>query len=158
MPRRALAVPMSDPAVMPKTGLITDTWTDFFMELTKVIAAAPQRLIVSEALNLGASVGVTTPAVGLHGPGLYRITFYLRIVRPATVSSSVLVNLQWTDKGVNVTLPFPALTLNLTRGITTGTALARADSANSLGYSTTYSSVGAQNMQYDLISFYELVN
>ena len=158
MPRRAIAVPMSDQVVTPKTGMATDTWIDFFLEQARLLAATPQRLIVSDARAQDASIGVTTPAVALHGPGLYRVSYYLRVVRPGAVSSSIAVTLHWKDQNVSVTLPFPALTTNTTSAVSTGTALARADSANVLAYSTTYASAGTPAMLYDLVISVELVN
>jgi len=125
------------------------TFIDWITSLTQDVDAAPARLDTVELTAQAASIS-TTPIGTPDADGLYRVTFYARITRAATVSSSLTVTLSWTHNGVTVTHSFSAVTGNTTTTFQSDSLLIRADAATPVSYATTYVSNGATTMQHSL--------
>lgn len=132
------------------TDQITTVFRQWLLSLTGRIGTASHFASPATVSGSGASIGVTALGAAV-APGIYRVSFYARITRPGTVSSSLTVTLSWTDGGVACTKSFTAITGNTTGTTGSETYLVRSDSGTNVSYSTTYASVGATTMTYDLV-------
>lgn len=149
------AAPVRDEIAVPepKTGrlLLPRVWIDWFTALTIQVERNPERLQTVELEQQGSSIGTTPIPLDVLSEGLYRLTYYLRITRAATTSSSLSVTFGWTDGAVSCAFSTPAaVTGNTTNTVRGDTILVRSDQAAPLTYATTYASVGATSMQYSL--------
>lgn len=155
--RDSIAVPV-DPTLKPdKDGNITlppllvpRPWIDWLTALTTRVETTPNNVETVELNTQMSSIGTTPLPMDNFGAGLYRITYYARITRAGTVSSSLTVALGWTDGAVNCGYTGPALTTNTVNSVQGHTIMVRSDSPPVLTYATTYASVGATPMQYSL--------
>jgi hypothetical protein len=125
-------------------------WGAWFLALHNAVDAAAQRTghalgLTTQAASLAATTLVPVPATGL-----YRITYYARITRAATTSSSLTVTVRWTDGGIAVARSGAAITGNTTATVQADSLLVQADQGTLLTIETTYASVGATTMQYAL--------
>lgn len=126
---------------------------------------AVHNAVDSAALRVGRSVGLTTQSASLAATtllpvpatGLYRVTYYARITRAATTSSSLTVTVRWTDGGVAMAQAFPAITGNTTATYQAESLLVQADQGTAITVETTYSSTGATTMQYALSARLEAI-
>lgn len=132
-------------------------WGAWFLALHNAVDATAQRIgravgLSTQSASLAAATVVPVPATGL-----YRVTYYARITRAATASSSLTVTVRWTDGGVALSLPGAALTGNTTATFQTVTFLLQADQGTNITVETAYSSTGATTMQYTLSARVEAV-
>ncbi len=141
------APPLSDP-ISGKDGALTVPWSDYFGRLPITFAAFPARFRNAALTTQAASIGATALDSSVN-EGLYRLTYYARITRAGTVSSSLTVTLSWTDGGVACSYAGSAITGNTTATVQSGTVMVRSDHA-AINYATTYASAGATTMQYAL--------
>ena len=132
------------------SGLLEDVWIDFFQRLLDQLNAAPWVRQQARAATQGASIAATDFSGGGLSAGLYRITYYTRITRAATTSSSLTITFDWTDEGVSPTASGTAIIGNTTTTFQSGTIMIYTDSNTPIRYSTTYASVGATTMLYKL--------
>ena len=144
MPRRYL----------PRSGLTRPDGrpTVVLEQLLRSLREIPEWVKSTEQRTLAAALTPTTLATApAEHEALYKFTYYVRIVRAATISSSLQVTFTWTDGGVTQTYTAPALT-----GNTTDThqvleeVTIRADPGTEVTVETSYSSTGATDMQYDV--------
>ena len=96
------------------------------------------------------SVAATAIQAGVLEPGLYRVSYYLRVTRAATSSSSIALTIRWTDGAIACNYVSGATTGNTTATVLQGSVLVSVDKGSSITYETTYASVGATTMQYAL--------
>ena len=141
-------MPVRD-AVVNKDGSIAEPWRLYLRQQSSEVASAPTRQGQTALTAQAASLSATAVPVTVTD-GLWRLSFYARLTQAATTSSSLIVTLKWTDGGVLCGLSGAAITGNTTDSVQSGTALVRADGNTSLLYQTTYASVGATPMQYQL--------
>lgn len=132
-------------------------WGAWFLALHNAVDATAQRTgralgITAQAASLAATTLVPVPATGL-----YRVTYYARISRAATVSSSLTVTIRWTDGSVALTLPGAALIANTTTTFQTVSVVLQADQGAAIEIETTYATSGATTMQYALSARVEAV-
>lgn len=132
---------------LPKL-FVTDEWLRWLTSVIDAIRAAAQKVGTVGLTTQGASIGTTAIPTARLGAGLYRVTFYARITRAATASSSLTVTVSWTDGGIACSQTFAAVTGNTTATTQSGSLMARVDEATSISYATTYLSSGATSMQY----------
>lgn len=164
-------MPLSDPIARPRNralaqgkrdaseGTLTDVWIPYFQSQNSIVATALRQAAVPvELSDQSASIGVTAIPADSLAPGLYRVTWYARITRAATTSSSLVVTFSWTDGGIACSTSSAALTGNTTSTSGTGSALMNIDQASPVSYSTTYGSVGATTMQHSLAIVLETIN
>lgn len=144
-------------AVAIAQGLIGRDWHEWLRQLAQAVDAAAQRVgtlpaVAAQGAALAAQTIVTAPVTGL-----YRVGYYLRVTRAATVSSSATVTMRWTDGGVACLFTFGALTGNTVD--TVGSALRdiRADKGSAITIEVAYASVGATSMQFGLEARAELL-
>lgn len=138
-----------DPLV-DATKNITYRWAIFFDALLQTVNQQPTRIdsVVIEASD--ASIGATGLALGTTSQGLFRVSWFLRIVTPAGVSSSATLAFRGTDGGVNYVQAGAAVTGNTTATVQSGTFLMRRDQGTALTYEVAYASVGGPAMAFDL--------
>jgi len=135
----------------PDEGKATQPWIDYWTQQGGVLASASSRVKGANLQTQAGSIPATDLALGALNSGLYFACYYLRVTQAASVSSSIDLTLNWTDRGQALTITIPALTGNTVTTFTDGVHLLRIDGGTALvTYSTTYASVGGTPMQYSL--------
>lgn len=142
----------------PQEGLCTDVWIKYLQNREDAISAAPQRNASTSALTQSASIGSTSIPSGTLNAGLYRATFYGTVKTAATVSSSLSVTFSWTYLGQAKSITSTPYTGNNITEATTGAAMFYADAGSPITYATTYATVGATSMVYDIYVVLEKVD
>ena len=144
MPRRFF--PLGDPFV--RDGRITPRWEGLLRDLI----AVPSWVRGAERSSLQAALSpVTLVPSEPRSETLYRLSYYVRVVQAATVSSSLQVTITWTDGGVTQTYTGALLTGNTTTTLEQQTELLiQVDPDTPVEVSTSYASVGADPMEYDV--------
>lgn len=125
-------------------------WLKWLGELTLQLDEKPARKNHVRLVNQNASLATTPIPLGEIPPGLWRISYHVRVTVPGTVSSSIQVTLAWTDGGVSQSEAGAALNGNLTTTRECATRIIRVDNASPISYATTYASAGATAMRYAL--------
>lgn len=131
-------------------GYLTDPWVEWLNLLSAQVSASA---FVKNSVSLtsqGASIGGTDFSGGTVSAGLYRLTYYVRVTRAATTSSSIQVSFTWTDDGVALSFGGTILAGNTTTTGTSQSITVEIDASSPLLYSTTYASVGGTSMLYKL--------
>jgi hypothetical protein len=158
----ALPLPVTDPLVnAPNPNLpkgqkdvnaygMTDTWAKFFGSIAQTVSQASSTLNTTSVTAAAASIITTNLPLGQLNSGLYRVTWYARITRAASSSSSLTITLGWTDGGVAITQSGAAITGNTTATYQSLTYMIHVDRLTEITYATTYSSTGGTTMQYSL--------
>lgn len=142
------APPPVNDRVSGPDGLLTSAWRDWFERLPATLDAAPLRISAVSLTTQAASLAATNFAGATLLAGLYRATYYARITRAATTSSSLTVSLRWTEGGVVQTAVGTAIVGNTTATGQSDSILINIDAGSQVQYLTTYASVGATAMQY----------
>ena len=132
-------------------------WIQFFGGQTDRINQGAAVVVFKQLKTQGAAVATTSFATETLSPGLYRVSYYARITRAATTSSSLTVTIGHTDGAVSITQVGAAITGNTTATVQSGTALMRVDTATAVTYGTAYSSTGSTSMQYRLDLAFEFL-
>lgn len=125
-------------------------WLKWLGELTLQLDEKPARKNHVRLLNQNASLATTPIPLGEIPPGLWRISYHVRVTTPGTVSSSIRVTIGWTDGGIAQSEAGTTLNGNLTTTREGATRIIRVDNASPITYATTYASAGATAMQYAL--------
>jgi hypothetical protein len=136
---------------------VTFPWERWFGSLGIDVIARPERVAIVDLSGQGASIAATSLPVGSITHGVYRVSYYARITRAATTSSSLTVAVTWPDS-VTCTHTGAAITGNTTATFQEDVITMDVDSAGPIQYSTTYASVGAVSMQYKLVVTCEKVD
>ena len=121
-------------------------------------------LAVEQAKPLAAAIAPVAMIVPVTAPTplvqtvLYQVSYAVQIVTPATVSSEVVLTITWTENDIVQTYVVPAITGNTvdTQENDTGILIV-ADADSEVTVETSYASVGAENMEYDIQVSYEPV-
>lgn len=141
----------------PSAWKITTSWLEFLSRLQFVVGLAPTRIGSIALLDQGASISDTDFSGGVVPAGDYRISFYARISRAATVSSSLTLIFKWTDGAVTKTFTGTPITGNTTDSFQSGTLFISSDTDAPITYATTYVTNGATTMLYKLNAIIERV-
>jgi hypothetical protein len=157
MPLTFAPAPIRDPIAVQQTNVITQPWIDWLAALVQAIDATPERVDSTTVQDQSASI-VATPLGNALSAGTYRVSWYARITRAGTVSSTLTVTIGWTESSQALTSSGAAITGNTVTTTQSGSVLIDIDHAASLTYATTYGSVGATSMQYRLTVVVESVN
>ena len=133
-----------------QAGYLTQPWVEWLNLLAAQVQASPylQNNVTYTAQT--ATIAATDFTGGSLTTGLYRLTYYTRITRAATTSSSLTISFTWTDDTVALSLTYAALTGNTVTTGQTNTALVKIDAASPVLITATYASVGATSMEYKL--------
>lgn len=149
--------PVSEPNPDTKKQMLTRPWVDWFAALGNRVDQQTQKLDVIEMYNLSGTIGVTPIPLSVSDQGIFRITYYTRIMQQAATSSSVTVTIGWTDGAITCFQAFPAMTGN-TQGTTQShTLMVRNDQASALTYQITVASNPAGQVRYSFIVMVEQV-
>jgi hypothetical protein len=150
--------PTISPITMQQGSTLSSDWTRWMLALWGTVSAQP--IVIGTRLNLtkqNAAIPQTAfPSPALRG-GLYRITWYVRITTPDPVSSSVALTIGFSDSGLALTIPIPALTGNTVLSVLSGTTIVFSDQATAMTYATTYASNTPGTMKYRLAAAVEQV-
>lgn len=132
------------------TGLFQPRLLTWFRDLRQQVDLNPARITRVSRATQSASISTTAIPSETLVDGLYQVLTFTRVVRAATTSSSLRVDMSGTDNSVSYTQQGTAITGNTTA--TTGRDLffLRISGASPISYSTTYASVGGTTMAYDL--------
>lgn len=144
----------------PQEGLVTDEWAYFLTTQQQNASQAPARVGLIQLTGQNAALPPTQITGSALNAGLYRISCYARITTAAGVSSSLTVQLGWTDNGTAVAgfTPIPAITGNLITSVGSWTGMIFSDANAPILYSTVYASNPASAMQYSLYVTLEQIN
>lgn len=147
-PIAEVTLPGKDAKTVPAN--LSNGWGMFLTQMLDVLGLAPTRQSAAMLTTQAASISTSDLTDGTWGAGLYRLTYYARITRAGTISSSLTVTFGWTDATQAVTASGAAITGNTVTTIQTGTILIYSDAASPITYATTYATAGATTMQYRL--------
>lgn len=149
MPSRIESIPYETGIIEGKDDPISSIWYLWYAALLSVLASAPSLEGSGSLKTQGASISTTPFPIDIQG-GYYRVGVYARITRPATTSSSLIVQLGWTENGQTLLYAFPAMTGNTPITVLIEEKMLKSDQASPITYSTVYASVGGVTMQYSL--------
>jgi len=100
----------------------------------------------------GQTASLATTPIPLESipPGVWRVSYVVRVTTPGTISSSIQVTITWTEGGITQTETGAALIGNVTTTREGASRIIRVDHATPISYATTYASAGATPMTYRL--------
>lgn len=127
---------------------IFKTWDDWFQQIARLLGLSPAVVGTVSLTEQSASVSATAIATPELSAGLYRLTYYQRVTRAATSSSSLQTTIGWTDGGVACMVSGAAMTGNTTSTTQSDCLTVQVDKATSVTYTLTYASLGATSMQF----------
>jgi hypothetical protein len=139
-------------------GTMPDVWVKYFQSQSDLASQAPA--VQSNPVSVStqaASIAATPIPSGTLRAGNYRVSYYARVTRAATVSSTLTVTISWTDGGASCSFSGAAMTGNTTTTVQSGSVFLASDASAPILYSTVYGSVGGTTMQYKLIVALELI-
>lgn len=142
----------TDPATgrQINTGYIHPDWLNYLQGIQSNVDAGVRLVARPRLVDQEVSISPTPiPVAGFPG-GLYRVSFYARITRPATVSSSLTIGFNFVEGGNNEAFTYLPLTTNTVFSIQSQSFLCRVDRAAAITYNVSYASIGATPMQYSL--------
>ena len=126
-------------------------WLRFFNDVFGAFSRVSERLCHVRRTSLAASLATTPTPIPNHPPGVYRVSYRVRVTTPGSVSSSLQFTLAWTEGGIAQSQVGVALVGNLTTTKQDGTWVIRVDVNAPISYATTYADGGgATAMVYDL--------
>jgi hypothetical protein len=150
--------PERDALIDRVTGLLKPPyWPKWFRNLYDTVSACPERLQTVSLTVQGASIATTPIPLQNFPQGVYRVTWYARITRAATVSSDLTIHVGFLDDTVACAVDGAVGSGNTTATWHSGTVVITSDLDGPITYSTTYASVGATSMQYKLTIVLERV-
>lgn len=141
-------VPIRNVVLDPATGWFHREIVRFLNELRQLLSSAAQQLGIVNLSDQDAAVATTAIPTPTLTEGLYRVSFSARITRAATTSSSVGVTLGWTTNSTSCSQVFAPITGNTLASQTSDDISVSIDSATTITYALSYSSVGATTMRY----------
>lgn len=153
-----ITTPLLNEPLVGRDGRMTPPWYVHFRGEEESGAAAPHTVV--SPLNLttqSAAIGLTPIPTDVLTSGLYRLTYFLRITTPASISSSATPSVTFTSGGVACTFTGAAVTGNTTASVGTGTFLMKVDAASPISYQVAYAS-NAAGMVYEISIVLERIN
>lgn len=167
---RNAPLPLGDPIARPRRrnefsrgqkdpleGLLGDSWANYLGLMAQNVSQANTRLSSASLVDQEASISPTDLSGGALRAGFYRVHYYMRVTRAATIGSSLTFTLSWDDLGVTQTESGAAETGNTTTTNQTGTFTFYSDATSPITFATTYASGGITTMQYRLAVFLEAI-
>jgi hypothetical protein len=131
-------------------GMVTDNWSHYFTALSQSVGQGASQIVTPIQLTtIAAAVPTTSIAPGQTAAGLYRLTYYMRCVVPAAISSSLQVTFTWSDHGTAQSKLFPAMTGNITTTHDSQTYEVYSDAAIPMTYALAYASNLAGTAQFE---------
>jgi hypothetical protein len=127
------------PFLIGLPNILEDHWRKFLAAIGTAVDNAPS-IPVTVPLTVTGAVGVTPLPLTSVRTGMYRITVYTRISVPASVTSSLIVTIGWTDDGVNCSKALSDNNGNTTDSTTNDTLPIHVDGGTAITYGVTYAS------------------
>lgn len=126
-------------------------WLQLFFSVVQRINLSSQVVTnpIPSLTSQGASIAPTQFPIGGTLAGVYRLSWYARITRAASSSSSLTINFAWND-GAAQSGGGAAITGNTTTTLQAESVIVRTTASSALTYGTTYASVGGTSMLYAL--------
>ena len=144
--------PYIAPIAEGRSEVMGSAWMRWFQaSVFNVLSSTPT--VFSARVGLvaqNASIGTTNIPLPAISAGQYIVSYYARITTPAGVSSSLTVNLGWTESSIPLLFSGAAMTGNTITTVQSGSQMIIADGNTPITYSTTYASNAANAMQYRL--------
>ncbi len=140
-----VSFPRTSTLVAGTRALMTTAWTTW-------VTALWRRVSVGTFQRTALAAAITATALDvLDGEApLVRVSWVLRVVQAATVSSALQVTIGWTDAAQAMTTSGASVTGNTVATGQQGSVLVRHTPRTDITVAVTYTSVGATPMQYDL--------
>jgi hypothetical protein len=132
-----------------KTRTITRAFRFWLLDAVGRVESSAQTLNTEVATAESAAIALTT-LVASASEVLYRVSWRFRVTTPASTSSSLSLTLTTTSGGVVCAQSSASYTGNATNRPQSGVMILKPDAAAIIQYSTTYGSVGATAMVYEL--------
>lgn len=154
MASRLAAPPLQTPIVelekRPGTfpGQMTKAFENWLRSLVDRAQVAAYTLKTVALTAQNASIAATT--LEPVASGRYRVSYRVRLSQAATTSSSIQIAVTTTEGGVNCKQLSAAYTGNVTNRPQSGVFLIHSDASSPVTFETTYASVGATPMLYEL--------
>ena len=133
----------------PREGTLSDAWLGWMQDQNDILKKAPIVVGFKSLTLQTASIVSTEIPSSVLSIGVYRVSYYVRVTAPASVSSSIIVSFQWTDYGIACSKDFAAVSGNVVTAVGSDSFLIAVDGATKVSYSTTYASSGI-GMTYKL--------
>jgi hypothetical protein len=133
-------IPYSDGLLEGDDKPISHSWYLWLFALVALLQASARVVTTKSYTNQSASIPATSLNVTVAG--VYRVSWTLRPTQAATVSSSLIVTIGYTDAGQVLSVAGVALTANLVTTPQSGTFLLRTDGASPVTAAIAYGSVG----------------
>lgn len=129
-----------------RLGLIDDDWLQFLLDEKERVDLTPQQVGKAKLTDQEATIDPT--AIVLPSGGLYRVSFYTRITRASSGTSSLTLGFNFPEGG-NQGFVYPSLITNTTFTIQSDTFLFRTDGLV-VTFNAAYVSTGVTRMQFRL--------
>jgi hypothetical protein len=142
--------PLRTPVTAEQNQLLSRPWVAWLTDLVQKVDLDPMVVSSVSLTAQSASIAATTFARDTSPAGLYRVSYFTRITRAATTSSSLTVAIGAVNGGVTVSQSGAALTGNTTTTVQSGSFMFQSDGNTALTYTVTYASSGGTTMQYGL--------
>lgn len=138
-------------AIVEVTRVLTKPWIDWFTWLQEFLQSVAVRINSVSLDAQQASIAATDFSGASIDAGTYRISYYMRVTTPGSVSSSLQFIADWVDGGVTVTFTGTAITGNTTATYQSASFPIVIDQLSAVRYQIVYADGGgAQQMIYKL--------
>lgn len=154
---RASPAPFMDGVIGKIGGLLSETWQFWIERVTASLHAVPSVLNTIVLDEQEADIPATDIAEMVLPEGVYRVSYFIHIHRPASANSSLVVTIAWTDNDGAHTMVGDTIVGNSLVTSQTGTTVLYSAKAQPVTYEIAYNSVGAVTMQYTFIVFIEQI-
>lgn len=123
---------------------------DWFLEQQTRSEDAAEQLGRVSLSEQAADIAATPVPMPDLTEGRYRVSYYTRVTRAATVSSELIVTIGWTDGAQALTEAGGTLNGNTVTTYEQKTLLLKVDANAAITYEVAYTSAGATAMQFKL--------
>lgn len=136
--------------IVDRQGKPTEALIRYFESQDQTINSAASSIGSATSTAGAASVSTTPITSQVIANGVYRASWYMEVVTPAGVSSSLDITIAWTSNGVAKSNTSSAMTGNTTTSYASGVLTIHADGDSIVSYQATYASNPAAAMIYGL--------
>ena len=134
----------------PQEGLVTDVWQEYLSAQAALMEKFPARIFNVELRDQGAAIGALDITNGTLTAGLYRLTYYLRVV-VNELGSTCQVVLDWQDRGVVRTHTSALVDGAVATNYASDTVLIYSDRIAPVRYAMAYTAIGSLLYDLDII-------
>lgn len=133
-------------------GIISALWYTWFWQelIARVNQSAQQVGTVVSQQGLSASQPTTPITTGPLAAGRYLVSVHQKVRQAAGVSSAIATAIGYTNNGVACAQSVPSDATNTPASVKSGVFMLVIDQDSPITWATTYASVGAPAMSYDI--------